>query len=723
MPIVTQRREVVSKRELWPGRPFPLGPTWNGRGTNFSLFSENAERVELCLFDENDVEERIEVSERTAYNWHCYLPGVGPGQRYGYRVYGPYEPEEGHRFNPCKLLLDPYSKAIEGEVRWQAASVLPYIPDETDVADLEADDEDDAEAIPKSLVVDPQFDWEGDRLLGTPWNETVIYEVHVKGFTKLHPDVREDLRGTYGGLASQPAIKYLKDLGVTAVELLPVHQKSDEHFLIDKGLSNYWGYSSIGYLAPHVEYAATGSTGEQVREFKGMVKALHKEGIEVILDVVYNHTAEGNHLGPMLSFKGVDNKSYYRLMPDDPRFYMDFTGTGNSLNPVHPSVLRLIMDSLRYWVLECHVDGFRFDLASALAREFYDVDRLSAFFDTIHQDPILSQVKLIAEPWDVGPGGYQVGNFPVLWTEWNGIYRDTIRDFWRGEASAAEFANRFTGSSDLYKGDGREPFASINFVTAHDGFPLADLVSYNEKHNEANLEDNQDGTDDNRSWNHGVEGSTDDPAINALRERQKRNFLTTLLLSQGVPMLLGGDEFSRTQGGNNNAWCQDNEISWFDWDHDERGERLRAFTKRLIALRQEHPVFRRRHFLTGEATVAGAALPDAWWFRPDGRRLTRRDWERNGRVLGLFLNGHEFPYPDRHGEQITDDSFLLLINGHHEDVTFMLPARRFGQEWALELTTADPDHQPGTLTAQARQAVEVMARSVTVLKRIGPARG
>ena len=508
--------------------------------------------------------------------------------------------------------------------------------------------------------------------------------------------MREDLRGTYAGLASEPAIAYLKELGVTAVELLPVHHKADEHFLVEKGLSNYWGYSSIGYLAPHAEYAATGFKGEQVREFKGMVKALHKAGIEVILDVVYNHTAEGNHLGPMLSFKGVDNKSYYRLMPDDQRFYMDFTGTGNSLNPVHPSVLRLIMDSLRYFVIECHVDGFRFDLASALARELYDVDRLSAFFDTIHQDPVLSQVKLIAEPWDVGPGGYQVGNFPVLWTEWNGMYRDTMRDFWRGEASVGDFAQRLTASSDLYKADGREPFASINFITAHDGFTLADLVSYNEKHNEANLEDNKDGTDDNRSWNHGHEGPTDDPEIIALRERQQRNFLTTLLLSQGVPMLLGGDEFSRSQGGNNNAWCQDNEISWFDWDIDEHGRRLQEFTKRLIRLRHDHPVFRRRHFLTGDATgAAGLGLPDAWWFRPDGRRMTQRDWQQNGHVIGLFLNGQEFPYRGRHGEQIVDDSFLLLINGHHEDMTFVLPGRRFGKSWALELSTADPDAARG----------------------------
>ena len=714
-------QQQETKIEVWPGRPFPLGPTWNGRGTNFSLFSENAERVELCLFDEDGNERRVEVTERTAYNWHCYLPAVGPGQRYGYRVYGPYEPEDGHRFNPCKLLIDPYAKAIEGEIQWDRASTLPYIPDDTDVADLESDDEDDAEAIPKCLVVDPGFDWEGDRLLGTPWTETVIYEAHVKGFTKLHPDVREDLRGTYGGLASEPAIAYLKELGVTAVELLPVHHKADEHFLVDKGLSNYWGYSSIGYLAPNAGYAATGNDGEQVREFKGMVKALHKAGIEVILDVVYNHTAEGNHMGPMLSFKGVDNKSYYRLMPDDQRFYMDFTGTGNSLNPVHPSVLRLIMDSLRYFVMECHVDGFRFDLASALARELYDVDRLSAFFDTIHQDPVLSQVKLIAEPWDVGPGGYQVGNFPVLWTEWNGIYRDTMRDFWRGEASVADFAQRLTASSDLYKEDGREPFASINFITAHDGFTLADLVSYNDKHNEANFEDNQDGTDDNRSWNHGHEGPTDDTEINALRERQQRNFLTTLLLSQGVPMLLGGDEWGRSQGGNNNAWCQDNEISWFHWEPTERGQRQLAFTKRLIALRSEHPVFRRRHFLLGEST-AGTGLPDAWWFRPDGRRMTQRDWQQNGHVIGLFLNGHEFPYRGRHGEKIVDDSFLLLINGHHDDMTFVLPGRRYGREWELELSTADPEAEHGALTTPARQPHEVKARSVTVLRRVDPPR-
>src|SRR6266550_1483019 len=474
--------------KVWPGKPFPLGPLWDGQGTNFSLFSENAERVQLCLFDGEGNEERIDVTEHTVFNWHCYVPGVGPGTRYAYRVHGPYDPENGMRFNPTKLLIDPYAKAIEGPVDYDAANVMPYVPDGED-ADLYADDEDDAEAIPKCVVVDAAFDWEGDTRLNRPWNETIIYEAHVKGFTKLNEHVREDLRGTYAGLASEPALEYLRSLGVTAVELLPIHHIADEAQLIDRGLTNYWGYSSIGYLAPHALYAATGTRGAQVTEFKGMVKALHRAGIEGILDVVYNHTAEGNHLGPMFSFKGIDNRAYYRLVPEDQRFYMDFTGTGNSLNPVHPSVLRLIMDSLRYWVIECHVDGCRFDLASALAREFYDVDRLSAFFDIIHQDPVLSQVKLIAEPWDVGPGGYQVGNFPVLWSEWNGIYRDTMRDWWRGEVTAGEFAERLTGSSDLYESDGRHPFASINFVTAHDGFTLRDLVSYNQKHNEANLED------------------------------------------------------------------------------------------------------------------------------------------------------------------------------------------------------------------------------------------
>src|SRR6476620_4190752 len=600
-------------REVWPGRPYPLGASWNGEATNFSLFSEHAERVELCLFDDEGNEERIPVGEVTQYQWHVELPGIGPGQRYGYRVHGPYEPEQGHRFNPAKLLIDPYAKAIEGPIDFDAANVLPYTPNGEPDDDLEPDDEDSSAAIPKSIVVDEHFDWEGDEYPRRPWNETIIYETHVKGFTMRHPAVREDLRGTYAGLASDEALAYLKRLGVTAIELLPIHHIADESFLNEHGLRNYWGYSSIGFFAPHSEYAATGRRGEQVREFKGMVKALHRAGMEVILDVVYNHTAEGNHLGPMLSFKGIDNASYYRLVPDDPRHYMDYTGTGNTLDARNPAVLRLIMDSLRYFVTECHVDGFRFDLASALARELYDVDRLSAFFDTIHQDPVLSQVKLIAEPWDVGPGGYQVGNFPVLWSEWNGIYRDAVRDFWRAETSAGQFAERLAGSADLYQADGRDPFASINFITAHDGFTLSDLVSYNEKHNEANLEDNRDGSDDNRSWNHGVEGLTDDPAINELRARQRRNFLTTLMLSQGTPMLLGGDEFGRTQHGNNNAWCQDSEISWFSWEPTPEAEAARRFTKRVIRLRREPPVFRRQTFLRGRQ-VTGSGLADVWWF-------------------------------------------------------------------------------------------------------------
>jgi isoamylase len=701
---------------VWPGRPFPLGATWGGEGTNFSLFSENAEHVELCLFDEEDNETSIPLSERTAFNWHGYLPEIGPGQRYAYRVHGRWAPEDGHRFNAHKLLIDPYAKAIEGPVDFDAASTLPYTPGGDD-ADLDPDDEDSAAAIPKCIVIDPTFDWEGDEHLRTPWHETVIYETHVKGFTMLHSEVRDDLRGTYAGLASEDAIAHFRSLGVTAVELLPVHHIVDEHHLIEKGLTNYWGYSSIGYLAPHAIYAATGRHGEQLREFKGMVKALHRAGIEVILDVVYNHTAEGNHLGPMLAFKGVDNASYYRLVPDDPRYYMDFTGTGNSLNPVHPSVLRLIMDSLRYFVIDCHVDGFRFDLAAALAREFYDVDRLSAFFDTIHQDPVLSQVKLIAEPWDVGPGGYQVGNFPILWTEWNGLYRDCIRDFWRGNCGLADFAQRFTGSSDLYQYDGRRPFASINFVTAHDGFTLNDLVSYNEKHNEANLEDNRDGTDDNRSWNCGAEGPTDDPEVNRLRERQMRNFLTTLFLSQGVPMLLGGDEFGRTQHGNNNAYCQDNEISWFQWELDDRQGRLLEFTRALIHFRAAHPVFRRTQFLTANSPL-GSGLPDSWWFRPDGRKMTRRDWgDAEMRSIGLFLNGDEIPTRTRQGEHVSDESFLILFNAHHEAATFRLPPRRFGQRWKLELSTAEPDAEEGEHNFTARSEVTVEARSIVLLRR------
>ena len=705
-------------RQVWPGRPFPLGATWDGSGTNFSLFSDHAERVQLCLFDEEGEETRVDVTQRRAMNWNCYLPGVGPGQRYGYRVYGPFAPLDGHRFNPAKLLIDPYAKSIEGVVDWaHDANVLPYVPNDSEDADLEPDDEDDAPAMPKAVVIDDAFLWEGDRPPQVPFADTIIYETHVKGFTMRHPDVREDLRGTYAGLASEAAIAYLADMHVTAVELLPVHHICDEAFLAERGLRNYWGYSTIGYFAPHSEYAATGRRGEQVREFKGLVKALHRAGIEVILDVVYNHTAEGNHLGPMLSFKGADNRSYYRLMPDDLRHYMDFTGTGNSLNPVHPSVLRLIMDSLRYWVAECHVDGFRFDLASALARELFDVDRLSAFFDVIHQDPLLSQVKLIAEPWDVGPGGYQVGNFPVLWSEWNGVYRDAMRDFWRGHANCGEFARRLSGSSDLYQADGREPFASINFITAHDGFTLRDLVSYEHKHNEANLEDNRDGTDDNRSWNCGVEGEADDPEIVALRARQQRNFLTTLLVSQGTPMLLGGDERGRTQYGNNNAWCHDDEISWYAWSEDPCAGELQDFTRRLIRLRHQHPVFRRESFLQG-TELKGSGLPDVWWFRADGRKMTNRDWQSGEPVLGMFLNGREIPTPGPHGEDIVDDSFFLLFNAHSEDRLFLLPRRRFGGRWTLELSTADPDAEAGSATYEARTELPVVSRSIVVLKRV-----
>ncbi len=704
--------------EVWPGRPFPLGATWDGGGTNFSVFSEHAEGVELCLFDEDGSETRVPLNSRRAFNWHGYVPDIGPGQRYGFRVHGRYAPQEGHRLNPAKLLIDPYAKAIEGPVNWgEDTNVLPYVPTGADDADLEPDDEDDAAAIPKSVVIDDAFFWEGDRPPGVPFADTVIYETHVRGFTMTHPDVREDLRGTYAGLASEPAIAYLSELGVTAVELLPIHHICDEPFLHPLGLTNHWGYSTIGYLAPHSEYAATGRLGEQVREFKGMVKALHRAGIEVILDVVYNHTAEGNHLGPMLSFKGIDNASYYRLNPDDPRYYMDFTGTGNSLNPIHPSVLRLIMDSLRYWVSACHVDGFRFDLASALAREFFDVDRRSAFFDVIHQDPLLSQVKLIAEPWDVGPGGYQVGNFPILWSEWNGIYRDTMRDFWRGKANCGEFARRLSGSSDLYKSDGREPFASINFVTCHDGFTLRDLVTYDEKHNDANLEGGRDGSGDNRSWNCGVEGETDDPEIRALRGRQQRNFMATLLLSQGTPMLLGGDEFGRTQQGNNNAWCQDNEISWYDWKLELEAQELRAFTMRLIALRRAHPVFRRESFLEGLA-AGDSTLPDAWWFRPDGLRMTRRDWEGGPPAVGLFLNGAAIPSPGPRGETVIDDSFLLLFNACDEEVTFTLPRQRMGALWTLELATADPAAQPGSATFAAHTQVELADHALLVLRRV-----
>jgi isoamylase len=696
-----------------PGHPFPQGATWDGDGVNFSIFSENAERVVLCLIDDVGSERQIPIMDGTAYQHHVYIPEIGPGQRYGYRVQGPHAPAQGMRFNPHKLLIDPYAKAIDGAVDWKAANTLPYPPTGDEDDDLQLDETDDAAAIPASVVVDTSFDWGDDRLLGHRWSNTIIYETHVKGFTMNHPDVPDELRGTYAGLASEPAIDYLRDLGVTAVELLPVHHIADESFLVDKGLSNYWGYSTIGYFAPHAGYSSAGTRGEQLHEFKTMVKTLHGAGIEVIMDVVYNHTAEGNQLGPMLSFKGIDNPSYYRLSPEDPRYYMDFTGTGNSLNPVNPNVLRLIMDSLRYFVLECHVDGFRFDLAATLARELYDVDRLSAFFDIIHQDPVLSQVKLIAEPWDVGPGGYQVGNFPILWTEWNGEYRDSIRDFWRGDTPVSEFAERFTGSPDLYESDGRRPAASINFITAHDGFTLRDLVSYNEKHNEANLEDNNDGTDDNRSWNCGAEGETDDEAITRLRARQQRNFLATLLLSQGVPMLLGGDEFGRTQEGNNNAWCQDSEISWFHWaDADDQ---LREFTRRVIALRRSEPVFRRNDFFSGEEATGRSGLPDVMWFGCDGEQMLQDDWERgDAHALGVFLNGEEIPTHDRDGNPIEGHSFLLLFNGHYEPLAFTIP-EGLGDSWLTVLASDAETELPERVEPGAQ--LTLCDRAVVILRR------
>ena len=696
-----------------PGRPFPQGATWDGAGVNFSIFSEHAERVVLCLIDDDGNERQLPIMDGTAYQHHIYIPGIGPGQRYGFRVHGPHAPEQGLRFNPNRLLIDPYAKAIDGAVDWKAANTLPYPPTGAEDDDLQFDDTDDAAAIPGSVVVDPAFDWGDDRLLGHRWSNTVIYETHVKGFTKNHPDVPEELRGTYAGLASPAAIEYLSGLGVTAVELLPVHHIADESFLVDRGLSNYWGYSTIGYLAPHAAYSSSGTRGEQLHEFKSMVKALHAADIEVIMDVVYNHTAEGNQLGPMISFKGIDNPSYYRLSPEDPRYYMDFTGTGNSLNPVNPNVLRLIMDSLRYFVTECHVDGFRFDLAATLARELYDVDRLSAFFDIIHQDPILSQVKLIAEPWDVGPGGYQVGNFPIQWSEWNGEYRDSIRDFWRGDTPVSEFAERFSGSADLYEDDGRRPAASINFITAHDGFTLRDLVSYDEKHNEANGEDNRDGTDDNRSWNCGAEGETDDEGVNRLRARQQRNFLATLLLSQGVPMLLGGDEFGRSQGGNNNAWCQDSDISWFHWDGID--DDLRDFTRRVIELRRTEPVFHRRDFLAGEEMTGRSGLPDVVWFDCDGETMQEGEWERqDAHALGVFLNGEEIPNHDRDGNPIEGHSYLLLFNAHYEPLPFTVP-KGLGDSWRPVLSSDQTAEQPEHLAPG--EHLTLCDRSLVILRR------
>ena len=679
----------------WPGAAFPLGATWDGEGTNFAVFSENAEAVELCLLDHERRETRIPVTQCTAHIWHTYLPGVGPGQRYGYRVHGPWDPARGLMFNPAKFLIDPYAKAIDGHPDTADPRVNPFTSDgEISLADS-------LPAMSASVVIDPDFDWGDDRPPCTPWNDTIIYEAHARGFTIANPDIPQALRGTYAGLAHPAAIAHLTNLGVTALELLPIHHIADEPPLLARGMRNYWGYSSIGYLAPDSRYAA--DQGRQVDEFRAMVKALHAAGIEVILDVVYNHTAEGEPTGPMLSFKGIDNSAYYRLNPDNPSQYMDFTGTGNSLNPVNPSVLRLIMDSLRYWVLEMHVDGFRFDLAATLAREFWDVDRLSGFFDTIHQDPVLSQVKLIAEPWDLGEGGYQVGNFPVLWAEWNGKYRDAIRDFWRGQGSVAEFASRFAGSSDLYQDDGRSPFASINFITAHDGFTLADLVAFNDKHNEANGEDNRDGTNDNRSWNCGVEGPTDDPDVMEIRTRQVRNLMATLLLSEGVPMICGGDEVGRTQRGNNNAYCQDNDLSWLSWSFDDNARQMLEVTRRLIAIRRANPVFRRRDFLTG-TEVMNSGLPDVMWFHVDGHQVDDGAWGDPGvQTLAVFLNGREIPSPGPTGERITGESFLLVVNSAHGEVKLTLPDPSVGERWAVEFSS---DGLSGEFVARQKLPLE-----------------
>ena len=698
--------------EIWPGKPYPLGATYDGFGTNFSIFSEAAQRVELCLFDDSNRETRLDLPEVTAYCWHVYLPGTGPGQRYGFRVHGPWDPASGNRCNPAKLLLDPYAKAIEGQVKWSPA-MFPYrFGGEND----QLEPTDSAPFAPRSVVVNPYFDWAEDRPIRRPLHETVIYEAHVKGFTTLHPDVPEAIRGTYTALTHPSVLDHLKGLGITAIELMPIHQFIHDEHLIQKGLRNYWGYNSIGYFAPHNEYSSTGGAGQQVQDFKQMVKVLHDEGIEVILDVVYNHTAEGNHLGPMLCFRGIDNAAYYHLEQSDRRYYTDYTGTGNSLNMAHPHVLQLIMDSLRYWVLDMHVDGFRFDLAATLARQLHDVDRLSAFFDLIQQDPVVGQVKLIAEPWDVGVGGYQVGNFPPQWSEWNGKYRDCIRDFWRGQdQTLGEFAYRFTGSSDLYENTSRRPFASINFVTAHDGFTLHDLVSYNEKHNEANLEGNRDGESNNRSWNCGAEGPADDPDIIRLRCRQKRNFLATLILSQGVPMLLGGDEIGRTQQGNNNAYCQDNEISWFDWKSADIC--LLEFVKGLIALKKDHPAFRRKRWFQGRP-IKGTQEHDICWFTPGGRKMEDENWDEHfAKSIGVFLNGNGIATLDERGNRITDDSFYLLINAHHEPIIFTVPSATLGNTWAVVFDTTIETFFEDRILHSPEEEIRVQGRSIVLLQR------
>jgi isoamylase len=704
--------------KIWLGYPYPLGATWLGNGVNFAIFSETATSVDLCLFDSMDAPQenmRIPVTEHTDQVWHVFLPDVKPGQLYGYRVNGPYDPKHGMRFNSSKLLLDPYAKAIAGEINW-ADEMFGYVVGDK-LEDLTRDFRDDAWGMPKAVVIDNAFDWGNDKRPGIPLHQSVIYEAHVKGFTKLSPNVPEELRGTYAGVGSAAAIEYLKGLGVTAIELLPVHAYVDDKVLIDRGLRNYWGYNTIGFFAPEAKYSSSGAMGGQVTEFKAMVRNLHAAGLEVILDVVYNHTAEGNHLGPTLSFRGIDNPAYYRLLPEDVRLYMDFTGTGNTFNLLHPRTVQLVMDSLRYWVNDMHVDGFRFDLASTLARDQNGVNKLHAFFEIIHQDPVISQVKLIAEPWDVGEGGYQVGNFPVLWAEWNGKYRDEVRRFWKGdEGRIGEMAYRLTGSPDLYQTTGRRPYASINFITAHDGFTLNDLVSYNEKHNEANGENNNDGDNNNHSWNCGAEGPTDDPKINTLRARQRRNFLTTLFLSQGVPMLCGGDEWGRTQKGNNNAYCQDNEISWLNWERDEKQNALLEFTKKLIRLRREHPVFRRPKFFQGRR-IHGSDIRDVMWFNEGGNEMSDEEWASPMvRCLEMLLSGDTVDVLNFEGEPIRDETFLLLLNGYHEPIPFVLPGEEH-VEWELILDTVDEE---GFLREPRKFAsgddVEVSARAVYLLK-------